>query len=139
VRAAGRVRAGAAFRYAGVVYLVWLGWTLWRATPDASPIERDGESRRQFFAGATLALGNPKTMLFHLAVLPAVVDLDVLSLREAVLLAVIVVTVVGGVLATYELLALRLRRRLHSPIALRRAHRVSAVLMVGAAGVVASR
>jgi threonine/homoserine/homoserine lactone efflux protein len=129
----------AAIRYAGVAYLSWLAWKLWRAAPVASPIEGERESPRPLLTGLALALGNPKTMLFYIALLPGIVSLDTLSLRDALILAALVIAVVLGVLAAYALLAERLRHHLHSPAALRRVNRSSALLMVGAAGAIATR
>ena len=71
-------------RFAGAAYLLYLAWRLWRA-PSATlsalaPPER--ESTLQLFLGAlALTLGNPKTMVFFLAVLPTVVDLAHLTGR----------------------------------------------------------
>lgn len=129
----------AAIRYAGVVYLLWLAWKLWRVPSIASAADVDRESPRIWLTGLVLALGNPKTMLFYVALLPGVVGLDGLSLHDALILAALVIVVVGAVLAAYVLLAERLRRHLHSPVALRRVNRGSALLMIGAAGAIATR
>lgn len=129
----------AAVRYAGIAYLLWLAWKLWRTAPVAPTTADERESSRLLLTGLALALGNPKTMLFYLALLPGIVVLDDLPLRDALILAALVTAVVGGVLAAYALLADRLRRRLHSPVALRRVNRGSALLMAGAAGAIATR
>lgn len=65
------------------------------------------------------------------------VSFDALPLRDA--LAALVSAVVGAVLATHALLADRLRRHLHPPVALDRVNRSSALRMVGAAGTIATR
>ena len=111
-----------AIRYAGVAYLLWLAWKLWHA-PDLASDAGDRDDARLPFAGLAIALGNPKTMLFYVALLPGIVSLDV----------------VAGVLAAYVLAAERLRRHLHSPVALRRVGRGSALLMTVAAGAIVSR
>ena len=129
----------AVIRYAGVVYLLWLAWKLWRVAPATAVIDGDRESPGLLLTGLSLALGNPKTMLFYFALLPGIVSLDALSLRDALTLAAVVITIVVGVLAAYALLAERLRRHLHSPAALRRVSRGSALLMAGAAGAIATR
>ena len=69
-------------RYAGAAYLLYLAWRLW--TTPAGPLEIAQAPRRerplQLFAGTlALTLGNPKTMVFFLAVLPTVVELNRLS------------------------------------------------------------
>lgn len=127
-----------AIRYAGVAYLLWLAWKLWHAPPVA-PVADDRDDARLSFAGLAIALGNPKTMLFYVALLPGVLRLDDLPLRDALVLGALAAAVVVGVLAAYVLAAERLRRHLHSPVALRRIGRGSALLMTVAAGAIASR
>jgi threonine/homoserine/homoserine lactone efflux protein len=127
-----------AIRYAGVAYLLWLAWKLWHAPP-AAAAAGDRDDARLPFAGLAIALGNPKTMLFYVALLPGIVRLDDLPLRDALILGALGVCVVAGVLAAYVLAAERLRRHLHSPVALRRIGRGSALLMTAAAGAIVSR
>ena len=127
-----------AIRYAGVAYLLWLAWKLWHA-PAVATAAGERDDARLPFAGLAIALGNPKTMLFYVALLPGIVRLDELDLRDALLLAALAVCVVASVLAAYVLAAERLRRHLHSPVALRRLGRGSALLMTAAAGAIASR
>lgn len=128
----------ATIRYAGVAYLLWLAWKLWHA-PAAPPPAGDRDDARLPFAGLAIALGNPKTMLFYVALLPGIVPLDDLVLRDALVLIALATAVVAGVLAAYVLAAARLRRHLHSPVALRRIGRGSALLMTAAAGAIVGR
>lgn len=68
-----------ALRVAGVVYLAWLGIKLWRspppdvsavvATPDTTP-----QGRLALFRSLTVALSNPKSVLFFAAFLPQFID-----------------------------------------------------------------
>src|SRR5215475_10361908 len=70
-------------KYLGVAYLLYLAWKLW--TAQAKPMEASADEVRkdrpvQLFLGSlALTLGNPKTMIFFLAVLPTVVELKQLS------------------------------------------------------------
>lgn len=129
-----------AIKFLGAAYLLYLAWKFWTA-----PAERvearpaGGDDTRLLPTGLTIALGNPKTMLFYLALLPCIVTLDGLSLRDLLVLVGVVILVVGTILAAYVLLAARMRRFVRSPVALRRINRGSAVLMGGAAGVIAMR
>ena len=59
-------------KWAGVAYLAYLAWKMWTA-----PVAvRDGDMPREdtpfrlFFAGMAVTLGNPKIMMFYLALLP---------------------------------------------------------------------
>jgi threonine/homoserine/homoserine lactone efflux protein len=93
---------------------------------------------RMFGAGLTVTLGNPKIMVFYLALLPTIVDLD--RIRGAAWLELTAVTLV--VLMTVDLawalLAVRARRLLTSRKAVKIANRASATMMAGAAAVIAA-
>jgi homoserine/homoserine lactone efflux protein len=69
-----------AIRVAGIAYLVWLGIRMWRSQPidiraalAASPVDALS-SRTAFLRSLTVALSNPKTLLFFAAFLPQFVD-----------------------------------------------------------------
>src|SRR3954467_8264955 len=67
-----------AIKWAGVAYLLYLAWKLWRA-PAARVEVKDDDGRqhgwRAFVASLMLTLSNPKAILFFLALLPTVVNL----------------------------------------------------------------
>jgi threonine/homoserine/homoserine lactone efflux protein len=69
-----------ALRVAGVAYLVWLGIKMWRSQPidiraalAASPADILS-ARIAFLRSLTVALSNPKTLLFFAAFLPQFID-----------------------------------------------------------------
>ena len=75
-------------KYAGVAYLLYLAYRLWTASVAAAG-EKDGEvkdagqsSWRLFLGTLALTMGNPKTMIFFLALLPTVVKLETLSVAR---------------------------------------------------------
>jgi threonine/homoserine/homoserine lactone efflux protein len=59
-------------RWAGVVYLVWLGVRAWRNAPAPQPPARGNQVH--FWRGFLVALSNPKTLAFFTAFLPQFVD-----------------------------------------------------------------
>lgn len=128
-------------RCAGAAYLLYLAWKLWHApvgskeTPDASP---EG-GWRLYLAGLAINLGNPKVIVFFLALLPTVVDLGALTLLGFAELAVLITAIASTVLGVYAALAARARRLFTAPRAIRRMNRGSAVAMAGAAASVAAR
>ena len=131
-----------AVRYAGAAYLLHLAWRLWAApvVPAADvPPPRPEQGARLFFAGLTLQLGNPKAIVFFLALLPTVLDLSALSLGGFAEIALLSAAILSGVLAAYTLAAARARRLLTSPRAVRAVNRGSGAAMAGAAVAVASR
>lgn len=129
-------------KWAGVAYLVWLAWKFWSEGIDPERIEaRSG--RRDFLsnalAGLTLTLGNPKTMVFYVAITPTIVDLKTLTLTDYSALVVITIVVLLLVLVPYLMLAAKARGFLQSPRGLKVLSRGAAAFMVGAAAAIAAR
>lgn len=129
-------------KYAGAAYLLFLAVRLW--TVPAAPIEATaaGAPRPRWaaaFGGLAVALANPKTMMFYLALLPSLVDVTKVDLAAYGELSALLVLVYSAVLAVYMVGVLRVRRLFASPRALRRMSRCSGVVMAGAAVAVATR
>lgn len=131
-----------AIRWAGVAYLLYLAWRMWTEpvlAREPSDTLRPERPIALFAAGLAVTMGNPKVMVFYVALLPTIVDLarvDALGWAELVAVTLGVLTVVFGAWIT---LAARARRLFTSPRALRRMHRGSAAAMTGAAVWVATR
>lgn len=130
-------------KFAGAAYLLWLAWQLWRAPlhGDVVVARRDAErsAGRVWLAGFTLTLGNPKTIIFYMALLPTVVDLAVLDLVGFAELSVIVFVDLLIVGAVYAALAARARDFFRDAHARRALDRVAGTMMAGAAVAVATR
>jgi threonine/homoserine/homoserine lactone efflux protein len=128
-------------KYAGAAYLLYLAWKLWTAPAkgpdDAQPVR--GEGVRLFLTGLSVCLGNPKTALFYLALLPTLIDLPNLTPAGFVEIAATLTIVYGTVLTLYVVLALRARRMFRSPRAMRMINRGTGAVMAGAAVAVATR
>ena len=124
-----------AVRYAGAAYLLYLAYKLWNApargqdVAAAHPLDRG----RLFLTGLAINLGNPKVIVFFLALLPTVIDLGSLTPLGFLELFAMVAIIAGGVLTGYAIAAARARRFLTSPRSLRVANRGSSVVMAGAA------
>jgi threonine/homoserine/homoserine lactone efflux protein len=131
-----------AVRYAGALYLLYLAWRLWRAPPAMLAAGERGRAEGQlqpFFGALALTLGNPKTMLFFLAVLPTIVDLGHLSAGGFLKVCAVITLVLPAVLGGYTLLAARARARLTRPATVRWLQRGTGVALAGAAVAVAAR
>ena len=120
-----------AIRWAGVAYLLYLAWRLWRAPPstDAPPPQARGEGLRLMAGGLSLTLGNPKVMVFFLAILPTLFDVGHASGAAIALASATIAVVLPMVMATYALLADRARRFVASPRAQRGMNRAAATMM----------
>ena len=124
----------------GVAYLLFLAWKMWFAPTEVSKSELpSGQSPwRMFGAGLTVTLGNPKIMVFYLALLPTIVDLDRVRGTEWLELTAVTLVVLMTVDLAWALLAVRARRLLTSRKAVKIANRTSATMMAGAAAVIAA-
>jgi threonine/homoserine/homoserine lactone efflux protein len=125
-------------RIAGAAYLLYVAWKFWNAKPGAEQIRpRDNEHwSRTFLAGFSLTLGNPKTIVFYLALLPTVIPLDrmtPLAFSELVGIVIVVLLAIG---LGYAFLAARARDFFTSAKAVRRLNRTAGVMMATAAGLV---
>ncbi len=138
-------RAHAVFvvvRFAGAAYLLYLAWRLWRAPPGTFGARAGPAPERnlQVFLGSlALTLGNPKTMVFFLAVLPTVVDLAHLKPAGFLSIALVIVIVLPAVLGAYTHFAVRARARLSQPCTVRWLQRGTGAVLAGAAVAVAAR
>src|SRR5689334_6461925 len=68
-----------AVKFGGVAYLLFLAYRLWTAPAQAvdQNAQASAQSPLRLFAGSlALTLGNPKVMVFFLALLPTVVDVS---------------------------------------------------------------
>jgi threonine/homoserine/homoserine lactone efflux protein len=129
-------------KWAGVAYLLYLAWGMWRAPAETREIEADLRRERPttlFLAGLAVTMGNPKVMVFYLALLPTLLDLARMNLLGYMELVGVTLGVLATVFGLYIALAVRARRLFRSPRAMRLMHRGSATAMVGAAAWVASR
>ena len=129
-------------KYAGAAYLLFLAWKLWTApalrAEDVAPLRRD-PSWRLFLAGLAVTLGNPKVMVFYLALIPNLIDVAAITPLGFAELAAVLLGVLAAVFGFYILLAARARRFLTSPRAVRAVNRTTGAVMAGAAVTVATR
>jgi threonine/homoserine/homoserine lactone efflux protein len=129
-------------RFAGAAYLLYLACRLW--TAPARPLEADAvepaqKPSRLFLGSLALTLGNPKTVVFFLALLPSVVDLASLTLVGFLEIAAVIVIVLPLVLGAYVAAGARARRFFRSTRAVRNLNRGTGVAMAGAAIAVATQ
>jgi threonine/homoserine/homoserine lactone efflux protein len=127
-------------KYLGAAYLVWLGIKTWRAARLPVEVAAAPPGQAQgLVGGLVLTLANPKTMVFYLALFPAVADLPALVVRDVAVLMVIAAIILSSVMLGYSLAAARVRALLRSPRALGNLNRGVAVVMVGVGIAVAAR
>ncbi|MES2070143.1 MAG: LysE family transporter [Pseudomonadota bacterium] len=137
-------------KWAGCGYLLYLARGMWLsaahgaapATPRNATVALPGAGSSHaadLLAGLGLGLGNPKTALFYLALLPTLLQLRSIDLPGGLLLAGVVLLVYGTILAAYVALASQVRRFFDSPGAMQRLQRLGSVMMLVVAAVFALR
>jgi threonine/homoserine/homoserine lactone efflux protein len=124
-------------RYAGAAYLLYIAYRFWTAKPGSEQMKPKNEDfLKTFLAGFSLTMGNPKTIIFYLAILPTVIPLDQMTALAFVELTVIVVVVLLIIGLGYAWLAASAREMFKSTRALRILNRTAGVMMATAAGAV---
>jgi threonine/homoserine/homoserine lactone efflux protein len=128
-------------KWLGILYLLYLAWKMWFARPDVEEEELpQARSRsRMFLTGLAIALGNPKIMMFYIALLPSIIDIRAVSFGGWAELVVTLIVVLAIVDFSWMFLAAKARGFLKSPRAVRIANRASAATMAGAAMAIATR
>lgn len=128
-------------KYAGLAYLVYLAYKMWTAPVAVREDElpKADSSFRLFLTGLAITLGNPKIMVFYLALLPTIIDLNNISLAGWGELTATMFAVLAVIDIAYILLAGRAREFIRSAKAMRAANKCSALAMGGAAVVMATR
>jgi len=128
-------------KWVGVAYLAYLAWKMWTAPVAVRENEmpREDSAAKLFLAGMAVTLGNPKIMMFYLALLPTIIDLASVSVVGWMELTVTMAVVLIAIDLAWVFAAAQARRMLKSARAMRIANRVSATTMAGAAAAIAAR
>jgi len=131
-------------KYAGAAYLLYLAYRLWTAPAQAlreddAPSVQQQRSSQLFLGSLALTIGNPKVMVFFLALLPTVLDLTRMTASDFLTVALAIMIILSGVLIGYSLAALRARRLFTTARAVRWLNRGAGTAMAGAAAAVVTR
>ena len=127
-------------KWFGVAYLAWLGIGQWRA--EAGPVQLDATSEmpasRMFVRAMLINLGNPKGIVFMLAVLPQFIDPHAPQWPQYAICAATLFFTDAVVMSGYTLLASRVLKSLREPRHIRWLNRTFGSLFVGAAVLLAT-
>lgn len=98
-------------QYAGGLYLIWLGISLWRSR--RKKMKQVATTRPSlmncFMTGFLITISDQKALLFYLGFFPAFLDLTTLTAFDIGLVALISTVAVGGVKLGYAYAAARTR------------------------------
>jgi threonine/homoserine/homoserine lactone efflux protein len=125
-------RAFDVLRWIGVVYLLWLGVSAWRApATDLTKTAPEPRSARSIFLrGFLVSLTNPKTLLFYAAFFPQFIDSNASLATQFALLSLTFLIIAIVVDSGWGLLAARFRNALAVDGRLR--NRLTGGLLMGA-------
>jgi threonine/homoserine/homoserine lactone efflux protein len=129
-------------KWAGVAYLMVLAIKIWFSPTQISKIPSKSHSYGPYArigAGFSLTMGNPKTILFYLALLPSIVSPETLSLPLITGLAIGVIVVLSFVFAVYTFAASKARKFLANSQSMRTFNRITAMVLGSAATWIALR
>jgi threonine/homoserine/homoserine lactone efflux protein len=128
-------------KWAGVVYLCWLAVQFWKSSETFKAAEATSpmSGKNALISGVLVTLGNPKSVLFYISILPTVIDINTLSQSDTFILPAITAIILTIVQFPFAIAGAKTRRALQSPRAMRMLNRGAAVCMGGAAATIAVR
>jgi threonine/homoserine/homoserine lactone efflux protein len=128
-------------KYAGAAYLIFLGIRMWRAaaTQSYEPQAAQAGLSRSFFLGASIALGNPKAILFHASIMPLILNLDTMTLADGLLVVLVVISVNILTMGFYAALAGLASGWFRTPRRMRLMNRLAGSAMIGTGALIAAR
>ena len=128
-------------KWLGVVYLLYLAWSLFTVEPDVEngELPMRGSGLKAFLSGLSISIGNPKNMLFYLTLMPSLIDMQgVTAMGWVQLVATLLVTLIAVDLS-WVFLASKARHFLRNSRTVRRINQVSGAAMALAAAAIATR
>ena len=128
-------------KYLGVAYLLWLAWKMWNGTTHlhASDLPNHSEAWGMFGAGLAVSLGNPKIMVFYLALFPSLINLANATLSDLGILCLVALAAISLADMIWMISAHGARQFLRTPRTMRTVNRLGATAMVSAAGIIVTR
>ena len=127
-------------KLAGALYLIYLGYGLFTAKAGVGndTMRIKGETPLSLFLTTyLLVLGNPKPIIFFLAILPMIVDLNHLTLTGFIEIAIVIVLIIAPTMMGYAMLAAQARRLFTSQTALTRINRITGAILAFAGVLIA--
>jgi len=130
-----------AIKWGGAAYLMWLSYRLWTTSvePSSETWSEQGSDAplSLFLTTYSLTLGNPKPILFFVALLPSIIDLENLTLADFLTVALLIAVIIAGTLAAYATAAAKARKLFSSVSARRRINRITGSILAIAAVLIA--
>lgn len=128
-------------KYAGAMYLIWLGVKLLLAKYSSVEVKPVIEFSflSNFVAGLVTTLSNPKAILFYVSFFPAFINVQSVTIVEIWQLLLVATLAVGGVMAMYAYAASRASRIFKSSRAAKTLNVAAGTIMVGSGVLLATK
>ena len=118
----------------GGLYLLYIAWTFWNEKINTQNIET--KSRQSLLitllGGFGVTMGNPKTIIFYMAIVPNVIDLTSVTFFSWFLLSLLTLIILFLALTPYVLLVTMAKKLLSTPRALKSLNRFAGGIIAGA-------
>jgi threonine/homoserine/homoserine lactone efflux protein len=128
-------------KWAGALYLIYLGVMQWRSAPTLDNVEVDSRpvSSLSIFAQAfTVTFLNPKGVIFYIAFMPQFIVTDAPVLPQLLVLGATFIVLVFPINTAYALLAGTMRETIQNRRVLRTLNRTGGAMLIGAGILTAS-
>ncbi len=133
-------------KYAGGLYLIWLGISIWRSHPAKININNEKSTNQKpasyyasWLSGLIVTLSNPKAILFYMSFLPAFVDIPALTTIDIIIVSVIICSVIGGVMFFYAFSTVKTQHMMTKNSSNKLAKRIAGGLMVTTGGILITK
>ena len=123
-----------AIKYLGALYLIWLGFKLWRSDSSFISLSNNSlphSSTSSFLTGLVVPFSNSSVIFFYISLVPTFIDLSDLSLTDGLIAVLTISTALFAVLAVYSYGAAKARKMFKSYKALKKINRGAGTLMIG--------
>lgn len=128
-------------KWAGALYLIYLGLMQWRSAPTLDQVEVDNRpvSGLSIFVRAfTVTFLNPKGVIFYIAFMPQFIVTDAPVLPQMLILGATFIVLVFPINTAYALLAGTMRQTIQNRRVLRTLNRTGGAMLIGAGILTAS-
>ncbi|MER9764863.1 LysE family transporter [Mesorhizobium sp. M0189] len=114
---------------------------MWRSASARSHGQHATQARlsRSFFLGISIALGNPKAILFHASIMPLILDLNTMTFADGLLVVAVVICVNIVTMGFYAALSGRASSWFKTPRRMRLMNRFAGGAMIGTGALIAAR
>nr|WP_246719484.1 LysE family translocator [Rhizobium laguerreae] len=87
-----------AIKWAGVAYLCWLAYRFWTSREGLNIDEGEdtGHGANAFISGVLVTIGNPKSILFYVSIVPTVLDLHEVTLLDGAVLVLLTALILSA-------------------------------------------